>query len=282
VVEAVRENEPAPVARVGVEVRQHLGHASVFRGEHRLHLRVIQLREDALGPGGGLEAHVEGHAIPRVAVGVAQAGHRLVEHVPGHPDTVEIEGGGPDLAAHHLREALARALLGEEEAVAVFVLHRLQLAHDVVGALLEPPVARGRPHEADGREVVAGDMAGEVVAVAVPALVWLRFRGQARPLAVEREHAVGLEMEQVLRVQVLRVFERPAREPHGGERQRPRDVGPRGRDLGRVTGAPKQEGDGTEEHSRGAVARAHAPPFTTTWRPRPVQETDPRRRLSRH
>ena len=143
-----------------------------------------------------------------------------------------------------LREALARALLGEEESVALFVLDRLQLAHDVVGALLEPPVARGRPHEADGREVVAGDMAGEVVAVAVPALVRLRFRGQARPLAVEREHPVGLEMEQVLRVQVLRVFERPAGEPHGGERQRPRDVGPRGRDLGRVTGAAKQEGDG--------------------------------------
>src|SRR5207247_7281930 len=74
-------------------------------------------------------------------------------------------------------------LLGEEETVAVFVLHLLQSADDVVGALLEPRLAGGRPHEADGREVVAGDVAAEVSAVAVPARVRLRFRRQARPLA---------------------------------------------------------------------------------------------------
>ena len=80
-----------------------------------------------------------------------------------------------------------------EIAVAVLVLDLLQLADDVVGALLEADVAGRRPHQADGREVVAGDVTGEVSAVAVPAAVGLRLRHEAGALAVEREHAIRLE-----------------------------------------------------------------------------------------
>jgi hypothetical protein len=274
VVEAVREDQPAPLAGVGVEVRQHLGHASVLGGEHRLHLRVVQLREDTLGPGAGLEAHLEGDAIARVAVGVAQAGHRLVEHVPGDPQAVEIERSGPDVALAICAKHSRAPFWAKRKPSPCLSWTSFSSAHDVVGALLEPRLAGGRPHEAHRREVMAGDVAGEVVAVAVPAAVRLCFRGQARALAVEREHPIGLEREQVLGVQVLGALERPAGDPHGRERQGPRDIRACRRDLGRVDGAARQEGDATEEsacdvpESNGADVKAHPFPLTTTRRVR--------------
>ena len=70
-----------------------------------------------------------------MAIRVAEAGHRLVEHVPRHPQAVEVEGGGADVALDDLVEALARAGLGEQEAVAVLVLDLRELLHHVVRAL---------------------------------------------------------------------------------------------------------------------------------------------------
>ena len=72
---------------------------------------------------------------------------------------------------------------------------------------------------------MAGDVAGELAAVGVPAGVALGLLRQAGALAIEREHAIGLERQQVGRVEVLRVLERAAGEPDRGERQRPRRVG---------------------------------------------------------
>ena len=60
-----------------------------------------------------------------------------------------------------------------EVAVAVLVLHGLQLADDVVGALLEANVAGRRPHQADRGQIVPGDVSGEIAAVAIPAAVRL-------------------------------------------------------------------------------------------------------------
>ncbi len=70
----------------------------------------------------------------------------------------------------------------------------LQLPHQVVGPLLEARVAGRGPHHADGREVVAGDVAGEVLAVAVPAAVGLGLGRQAGADAEKGQHAVGLEL----------------------------------------------------------------------------------------
>ena len=72
---------------------------------------------------------------------------------------------------------------------------------------------------------MAGDVAGEIAIVAVPAAIGRRLRLESGALAVEGEHAVGLEGEQILRVEVLRLFQRTARQAYRAERQRTGDVG---------------------------------------------------------
>ena len=72
---------------------------------------------------------------------------------------------------------------------------------------------------------MTGDVPGEIAAAAVPPAVRVRFGRQAGALAVIRQHAVGLEREQVLSIELLRVFERPARQADGaqGESAGPED-----------------------------------------------------------
>jgi hypothetical protein len=67
-------------------------------------------------------------------------------------------------------------------------------------------------------------VSGEVSSVAIPAAVRLRLRHETRALPVEREHAIGLELQQVLRVQLLRALQRTAGQAHGRQGQRARDV----------------------------------------------------------
>ena len=69
---------------------------------------------------------------------------------------------------------------------------------------------------------MAGDVSGQLAAVGVPAGVALGLLRQARALAIEREHAIGIERQQVRGVEILRVLERTAGEPHRRQRQRPR------------------------------------------------------------
>ena len=78
VLEFVGERQPARVAGVGVEVGQHFVHAAELGGQHPLDLLVVELRQDALGPGGELDLHVERRAVAGVAVGVAQARRRVL------------------------------------------------------------------------------------------------------------------------------------------------------------------------------------------------------------
>ena len=56
------------------------------------------------------------------------------------------------------------------------LLHDPEFVDDVVGALLEARIARHGEHQADGREVVAGDVSGELAAVGIPARIALRLR----------------------------------------------------------------------------------------------------------
>jgi hypothetical protein len=51
----------------------------------------------------------------------------------------------------------------------------------------------------------------ELPAGSVPATVRLGFGLQARALTKKGEHAVGLEFEEILGVEILRDFERPTR-----------------------------------------------------------------------
>ncbi len=58
----------------------------------------------------------------------------------------------------------------------------------------------------------------------IPAAVALGLRLQSGPQAVARQHAVRLQGQEILRVEVLRVLERAASETHRGQGQRSRSV----------------------------------------------------------
>ena len=225
VLELVGEAEPTLVTRVGVQVGHHFVHAAEFGIQHVLDLCVVEPRENPLRPRRELDLDGERGLVPRVTVRVAQARVHLVQGVPRGPFPVQVEGSGADFAAGEGRERLAPSLERREVAVAVGVLHGREFPDDVCRALFEPGVAGGRPHQADGRQVMTGDVPGEIAAAAVPPAVRLRLGRQAGALAVIGQHAVGLEREQVLPIELLRMFERPARQADGaqGERAGPED-----------------------------------------------------------
>src|SRR5436190_7294913 len=68
---------------------------------------------------------------------------------------------------------------------------------------------------------MARDVAGEIAAAAVPAVVRFRFARESGALAIVGEHPVRIEPQQVARHQLLRVLERPAREPYRRQGERP-------------------------------------------------------------
>src|SRR5262245_60247373 len=101
----------------------------------------------------------------------------------------------------------------------MLVLNLLHFADDVVGPLLEARIARRGVHKTHGRQVVARDMSREVSAVPVPAGVPFGFWFQPGALAVISHHPIRLQLEQVIRVQVLRLLEWPAGQSDRRERQ---------------------------------------------------------------
>ena len=92
VVELVRERQPAPIARIGVEVGEHLVHAAELGVEHLLKLRAVETRENPPGPSRELDLDVERRAVVGIAVCIAQPGKGLVQRVPRRPEAVQIEG----------------------------------------------------------------------------------------------------------------------------------------------------------------------------------------------
>ena len=193
VLELVGEVEPTPVAGVGVQVGHHLVHAAELGGEHLLNGRVIHRIEIRRGPSRELDLDLERRLVAGVAIRVAQARERLVQRVPRRPQAVEIEVRRADVAVRHLRERRLHALQRPGKPVAMRVLHQLQLAHDVVGALLEANIAGGGEHQADGREVMPGNVSCQLAAIGIPTCVALGFWPEPRKRAVKRQHAVGLE-----------------------------------------------------------------------------------------
>ena len=223
VLELVREVEPAPVPGVGVEVHHDLVHARRTRCRACVWI-CASSRPERIPSAHAANSSSTSSAVPvaRVAVGVPEPGEGLVQRVPGRPLAVEVERRRADLSLGQLTEAPAAALQSHQVSVAVGVLHVLQLVHDVVRPLLEALVAPGGVHEAHGRQVMPRDVAGEVAAASVPTAVRLRLRLQPRTFAEVRQHAVGLELEQIFLVELLGVFERPSRlKPDRVERQAP-------------------------------------------------------------
>ncbi len=220
--EFVRQIEPAPVARIGIELGEHLVHAAVLRVEHMLNLLVVERLQHALRPSGEFDFGGERGPVARVAIRVAQPGKGLVQRVPRGPHAVQIERRRADFAARQLPERLAAVRQRAQIAVGILVLNDLQFTNDVVGARLEARIARRRVHQADGRQMMPCDVPREVAAVAVPARIWLRLFRQPGANPVIGQHPVRLEVEQIFRVEFLRALERAAEHANVLQRHRPR------------------------------------------------------------
>ena len=225
VIEAVRQRQPTLIARVGIEVGEHLDHSSELRVEHPLGLCVVKLGKDPFGPLGKSDLQLQRGPIARVAVRVAQPGKSLVQNVPGRPQTVQIEAAGANIAAGHLAHFLLAVGQRAQVPVPLSVLNLLKLLDDIVGPLFETDVARGRPHQAHRGQVVAGYVTREIPAATVPAAVGLRLGLEACPLPVVGQHSVGFEAKQILGVEVLGAPQRTAGQPYGRHWKRPGDRG---------------------------------------------------------
>ena len=172
--------------------------------------------DDALGPRRVLDFDVERRAVAGEAIRVAQAGEDLVHDVPRRPETVQVESARADDPAAQLLEpdlAVHAVLVGlrADVAVALLVLHGLQLGDQVIGALLEAGVAGGGVHQAHRREVVARDVAGEIPAGPVPAAVALAPSARGRRACEGTPSSGRLRAtSRYLAVEILGVLERPA------------------------------------------------------------------------
>ena len=147
-------------------------------------------------------------------ISVAQTGERFVQGVPGGPEPIEIERRRANLAARERRECFPPSLECAQIAIALLSLHRGELANEVVCAVLEAGIASGGIHRAHRREIVPGDVTGESATRTIPAAVRRALWGKTGARAIESEHPIGLELEQILDVAQLRALKRAAGEPH--------------------------------------------------------------------
>ena len=91
VIEAPREIEPALIARVSIEIREHLVHAAKLGIEHLLSLFGSKFGKNSFGPGGELYFQFQRGAVPGKTVSIAKSRVSLVQRIPGRPETIQIE-----------------------------------------------------------------------------------------------------------------------------------------------------------------------------------------------
>src|SRR5947207_1748036 len=212
--EAARKRQPSRVTGIDVQVGKHLVHAAVLGVEHLGNLFRAERCEDAARPLGEARLDLERRAIAGVPMSVAQTGERFVQGVPGGPEPIEIERRRANLAARERRERLAPSLECAQIAIALLALHRGELANEVVCALLEAGIASGGIHRAHRREIVPGDVTGEIAPRTIPPAVGPTLWGKTGARAIKSQHPIGLELEQILDVGQLRALKGAAGEPH--------------------------------------------------------------------
>ncbi len=131
--EAVGKRPPASVAGIGVQVRKNLIHPPELGLEHLLRLRLVERREDVLGPGGELDFHGQGGPVTHEPVGVAQTGEKFVLYILRRPEAVEIEAARPDFPLRQLGEAdftVHVVAVHQRAQITVGVLNPLHFAHE--------------------------------------------------------------------------------------------------------------------------------------------------------
>ena len=220
VLESTRERQPARVAGVDIQVGEHLVHPAVLGVEHLCNLGVVERPQHVSRPLGEAHFDLERRSIPGVAIGVAQSGEGLVQRVPGRPEPIEIEGCRSDLPARERRKCLSPALQRAQIAVALFGLHRREIADEILRSVLEPPIAGYGVHQAHRREIVPGDVSGEVAPRTVPSAVRRRLSGKTGARPIKCQHPIRLELEQILDVGLLCALKRATGDPHLVQRHR--------------------------------------------------------------
>ena len=222
VLESLRQLQPASIFCVDVQVDEHLVHAAMLGVEHLLHLQIIKRCDDLLGPHRKSRFDFQRERISGVAVCIAQTGERFVQCVPRRPETVEIEAARHDLAFRQTCERFTQPFQRADVPVAVLPLHLVEFAHDIVSALFEARVTRRPEHQRYRGEMMARDVSREIATAAIPATVRFRFRFEPGAQSIKREHAIGIERQQIRCGDLLRMLQRTTGQSHFVERNGPR------------------------------------------------------------
>ena len=193
--------------------------------------------------------HLQGLRAAREGVHVEEAGHDLVQGVEGRP-----RGIAP---AQAIEELLGE---GAQVAAAERGLALRQLGHQRLAAGLHRLVAQGRVEQRAGREVVAGEVAAQLVGGLLPSAEGLRGARQPRGDPEHVQQAVGLEAHDVGAVPLQGVRVEPGPEAHPRQWEGPRaqrhGVGQgRGYRIGRDSGRGERSGAGFGVHAAPASHR---------------------------
>ncbi|MBA7701557.1 hypothetical protein ES703_110297 [subsurface metagenome] len=216
VFELIRKVQPALVPRVRIKVDHDLVHASKLGVQHTLYLACIERRENAFRPFGELDFEFQSLLIPCVAIGIPEAGVRLMQGVPRRPQAVQVEAGGFDFSLgytfHELSAVDAIPVdYGAQVPIAPLVLNFLEFGDNIIRSPFEFLIAGYGVHQADGGEIMPGNVARQLAAVhGVPASVALSLGFQASANTVAGKHTVRFQLKQIFGCHVLGSSERPS------------------------------------------------------------------------
>src|SRR4030095_17036221 len=124
-------------------------------------------------PGGEFDFEFQRGAVAGKTISIAKSGVSLVQRVPRRPETVQIEETRLDVSLAYFGKLLPQSFNRAEVAVAIFVLDLLHLLHDVICSLLEAWIAVRDKHQRHSRQIMPGDVTGEISAVAIPTRIAL-------------------------------------------------------------------------------------------------------------
>ena len=102
-------------------------------------------------------------------------------------------------------------------------------------------------------------MAGQIAATRVPAGERLALRVEPSEPAIRRQHSIRLEREEIFRVELLRVFQGAAGEPHRGQGQRAGGVRDRVSDSLREAGRHEPGGAADDDFEELTAGELHEP-----------------------
>ena len=188
------------------EVRQHLAHPAELRAEHGFVGFVVHPRRHLVPPVGQPSDGGQGQVRTGVPVGVQQAGEELVQVVPRHPGTTELEGVRLHLPRGHPLPQPNAVGDAPDVAGAQGVLALDDALNQTFDHGSWPGIVRHRAHESGTRQRVPDGVAVETRVL--PVAVGLGNRRQAGLAPQGREEPVGVEGQQVVQGGGLRVQER--------------------------------------------------------------------------